>query len=891
MPNFYRILPVLVLLLACGPTDHPRHRQVDQRLVEETSQVFSRSQVAHWQDATTWRFDTADALEGWSQEGFDLASDLHDGAWRMGASRFGAFFERHVDVDAQGMDAAGVDRITVTWVGTRKRPLRLQWAGPGEEMSKERTLEMRGKDDAGRYVFELKTHPHWKGPISRLRWTPRLPSKLRGRLESVVLQRSVPSPDRRQQTALRPFKVTLGQTSRSARVVLPGSPWTQSVVVEEGHRLEAAVGVDKEISGEVAFQLDAVAEDGGSTRLFTMGVSGASAGKAGFWHPLEVDLSPWAGQTVELRFHVESQGERGETAYGFWGGVQLTRPHGGETPPNVVLVVLDTLRADHLSHYGYERPTSPKLEAWAARRAVSFRQTVAAAPWTYPSHLSLFTGLDPITHGQHHPRPLPRRFELLAQHLQKAGYETLAVTAGGYLDAHYGFARGFDRYHVVQGHLGPKGDLEKGIEQAERWMESAHRPYFLFLHTYEVHTPHRVRQPFHRQLSGHDGDGERLARLTPRPLPEGDVAGAVKRKEYAFKDGQGGFESLKDGELQHIVDAYDSAIAYADHHVMDFLQRLEDRDGPALTVITSDHGEALGEHGLADHAYLYDVNLHIPLVMALPDSRNAGGWIDPQVRQIDVLPTILEALDLPVPPMDGRSLLPYLEGRTPEREPEDALAWSATAYQGVSLRRGNRLKYVFNSTLWQRDAAREALFLLDDDPDEAHNRAADHPAVEELERMAIERTMQHLDGLLVSFGGGSDEVRVRFRGPHWLGPQFFKSVDAPPGALGLDGRKVLDVRVPPEVRFSVVLEQLASRDFLAIDIDGPDGSCTTEFPLLDAAPIVQHVVRADCAVGGEIPTDAFSMTLIYHHGRESGVGDEEMPSELVDQLRALGYLD
>ena len=110
-------------------------------------------------------------------------------------------------------------------------------------------------------------------------------------------------------------------------------------------------------------------------------------------------------------------------------------------------------------------------------------------------------------------------------------------------------------------------------------------------------------------------------------------------------------------------------------------------------------------------------------------------------------------------------------------------------------------------------------------------------------------------------------------------------------ALRRLGNTVLDVRVPPEVRFSVVLEQLASRDFLAIDIDGPDGSCTAEFPLLDAAPIVQHVVRADCAVGGEAPSDAFSMTLIYHHGREAGVGDDEMPAELVDQLRALGYLD
>lgn len=914
------LVPLVTLagfLLACSSPETPADRQIDRRLIEETSEVFGRQQVARWQEVFSWTFQDADDLAPWRQQGFDLISRPMEGHWRLGASEPGAYIERQTD-----LDSSTFGRLEVILGGTGRRPLRLQWAGPGEPFTPQRSLEVRGEGEAGRYVFDLMSHPLWRGKIAQLRLQPLIPSKLRGRLFSIRGQRSVATPARRQRASQRPLKVTLGGTTRTARLVLPGKPLVETMAIADGSRLEAAFGIDSAVPHAMSFRILGRDAQGEDHTLFTGRVASAASGHrddpaaassatdalpADRWHSLDLDLTPWQGQDLEIHFSADGIGTPAEgpvDAYGFWGDVRRTQPLDGPPPPNVVLVVIDTLRADHLSLYGYPRATSPNLERWAARHALTFRSVVAAAPWTYPSHLSLFTGLDPLSHGQHHPRPLPQRFDLLAQQLQRAGYETMAVTAGGYLDAHYGFARGFDRYAVISGHLGPKGDLEDGIERALQWTAEAHRPYFLFLHTYEVHTPHRVRTPFHRQLSGRDGDPDRLRRLTTRRLPTGDTAGAVRRKTYAWNDGSGGLEDLAEGELQQVIDAYDSAIAYTDHHLSRLLDALADDDDREMVIITSDHGEALGEHGLADHAYLYDVNLRIPLLISLPDRRGAGQWVEEQVRQIDVAPTVLAALDLPGRAVDGTSLMPYADDPTYRRPAEAKEAWSATAYQGLSLRRGNRLKYIFNPTLWQRQKARQALFLLDRDADEANNLADDHAATSELEQLAIGRFMESFDGLLISIENpSSQEFQLALGGPHWLGPQFFKSVDAPAEALRWGDDRRLQVQVGAGERFSLVVEQVAPEDGLTLEVTGAEGKCSLP-PIADPASkadvaadapspgVLQRTFGATCDEADE-PTGDLTLTLLYRHpsrGADAAMGDE-LPAALQEQLRALGYLD
>ncbi len=908
------------LVLACSAPDSPADRRISQRLIEETSEVFGRQGVARWEETFSWTFRDADDLAPWRHRGFDLMAKPIGGHWRLGASKPGAYIERDT-----ALDSAAIGRLEVVLGGTGRRPLRLQWAGPGESFAPQRSIEVRGEGEASIYVFDLAQHAQWRGEIAQLRLLPLLPSKLRGRLVSIRGQRSVVTPARRQRASQRPLKVTLGGTTRTARLVLPGKPLEQALEINAAERLEAAFGVDSEIRHGMTFRVLGRDPQGTEHTLFSAQVAHPTAASqddtsataptarpAGRWHDIDLDLAPWQGQDLELRFAVDTVDAVGDhagpvDAYGYWGDLRLTRPHDEPPPPNVVLVVIDTLRADHLSLYGYPRATSPNLERWAARQALTFRSVVAAAPWTYPSHLSLFTGLDPLSHGQHHPRPLPQRFDLLAQQLQRAGYETMAVTGGGYLDAHYGFARGFDRYAVIPGHLGPKGDLEDGIERALQWTAEAHRPYFLFLHTYEVHTPHRVRAPFHRQLSGKDGDPNRLGRLTTRPLPSGDTAGAVRRKSYAWNDGQGGLEDLAEGELQLVVDAYDSAIAYTDHHLSRLLDSLAEDDGTELVVITSDHGEALGEHGLADHAYLYDFNLRVPLLIALPDRSGAGQWVEEQVRQIDVAPTVLAALGLETPPMDGASLLPYADDPGYRRPTAETEAWSATAYQGLSLRRGNRLKYVLNPTLWQRQEARQALFLLDRDADENDDLADQHGATSDLERLAIARFMESFDGLLISIeNASSTEFQLVVGGPHWLGPQFFKSVDAPAQSLSLDAARRLQIRVGAGERFSLVVEQVTPEDALTFEVHGPRGSCTLPS---ESGPSETSVVgeettdnasqgvlrRTFDAACGEIsePTDGLNLSLLYRHASLGShpASRDELPAALAEQLRALGYLD
>ena len=895
-------------LTACAPRPHPPERHISQRLIEETSEVFSRKEVVRWEDVFAWTFRDAEDLEPWRQQGFDLMAQRTDDHWRLGASRHGAFVERDT-----AFDSTDVDQLEVILGGTGRRPLELQWAAPGEPFAAQRSLQVRGEGEVGRYLFELALHPAWRGTIGHLRLIPRIPSKLRGRLLSVRGQRGVVAPARRQQASERPLKVVLAGTARTARLVLPGAPLAKTIDVDGPLQLQAAFGVDPEVRLGMVFRIFGIDAQGARHRLFETAVGtaveGADEGAStdiadlpvGRWHRATVDLSPWQGTSLELLFETERLTGDGTVdqpidAYGFWADLRLSRPLVDEPPPNVVLVVVDTLRADHLSLYGYPRPTSPNLDRWAAQRALTFRNVVAAAPWTYPSHLSLFTGLDALSHGQHHPRPLPPRFDLLAQKLQRAGYETLAVTGGGYLDTHYGFARGFDRYTVVPGHLGPKGDLQDGVTRALQWTAEVEHPYFLFLHTYEVHTPHRVRDPFYRQLSGQDGDPQRLARLTTRPLPTGDTAGAVRRKTYAWNDGEGDTEDLAPGDLQQVIDAYDSAIAYTDHQLDRLLTRLADDSASEMVIITSDHGEALGEHGLADHAYLYDFNLRIPLLISLPDGHGGGRWVDEQTRQIDVAPTVLDALGIDTPPVDGASLLPYFEDAGHRSSGGATEAWSATAYQGLSLRRGNRLKYILNPTLWQRQTARQALFLLDRDPDENNDLAPQLDATAELERLAIARFMENFDGLLISIDNPSTGAfQLTVEGPNWLGPQFFKSVDAPVQALGLDGAQRLRVEIAAEQRFSLVVEQVTPEDVLSLDLQGPDGSCALKLqsdPSGDGG-LLQQRFDGTCQSLTEPQPGHLALTFLYRHpapGTAAHQGDE-VPPALAEQLRALGYLD
>ncbi len=327
--------------------------------------------------------------------------------------------------------------------------------------------------------------------------------------------------------------------------------------------------------------------------------------------------------------------------------------------PNVILISIDTLRADHLSCYGYPRKTTPRIDIFR-RGATLFEQAIATAPSTLPSHVSIFTSLLP----SHHRASVARSSGVdpgaltLTEILRREGYETASFNGGIQLDPLYGLARGFDIYQSARPSVATAEVLvdavdrfDHAVTEAVKWIrEREPGPFFLFLHTYETHHPYTPDPDLLEPMdAGYQG-----------PLPDHISVELLKRINA-------GEVEVDERDLEHIVAAYDAELASVDAafgELMEFLEQERLYDD-AVIMVTSDHGEEFGEHGIVGwHAHsLYDELLRVPLLIKLSGSRGAGRSVEAQVRGIDLAPTILDELGLPIPPsFEGASLLPAIAG-------------------------------------------------------------------------------------------------------------------------------------------------------------------------------------------------------------------------------------
>ena len=304
-------------------------------------------------------------------------------------------------------------------------------------------------------------------------------------------------------------------------------------------------------------------------------------------------------------------------------GAGCTRAPTPTSLPDAVLIVIDTLRADHLSLYGYERPTTPELEAFA-RDAVTYERAISPGTWTVPSHGSLFTGRWPSFHGAERVpgermlvTPLRPEVPTLAERLRARGLHTAAFVGNStYVAAMFGFARGFDEF-VADGLNGPR-TLRAAVVP---WLRRASEPFFLFVNVLDPHEPYEPPAPFDALFPG------KQARFGTM-LSEVANAGTPLNAEM----------------LAHFRSQYDGEIALADDVVGDVLATLKEtgRYERALIVVTSDHGELLGEHGLAGHGMApYEPEVHVPLLVKYPGKARAGERVARPVSTMAVFATIL----------------------------------------------------------------------------------------------------------------------------------------------------------------------------------------------------------------------------------------------------------
>ncbi|MBY0278725.1 sulfatase-like hydrolase/transferase [Candidatus Binatia bacterium] len=412
------------------------------------------------------------------------------------------------------------------------------------------------------------------------------------------------------------------------------------------------------------------------------------------WYDASTDV-PHAGTTCRLRLDVEGAAARAGT--GVW-SVPLVlgrMPPDGPSRPNLVVISLDTLRADHLSAYGYPRPTSPRIDAMLAARGTLFTDVSTTFPLTSPAHMSLMTGLSAAVLTRPGVLDAATPATVLAEALRDAGYVTGAYTEDALLAGMFGFWFGFDRF-VERPLAGEARGTETFLDGARFLRANRGRRFFLFLHTYKVHAPYVSSPAYARFAPADDWSGP----LAERGVPP---------------------------EQRPFVDAYDRAIREADDQVADLLREI-DRLGLAedtLVVLLSDHGEAFGEHGLVGHGFGgHQEQLHIPLVLRGPGI--PAGRREPTPSGIvDVLPTVLDVLRLPPLDVQGRSLRAVLDGAAGNQR---ALPFQWIEPGARGLRRGS-------VKLLETAAGPPQLFDLARDPaervplDDATLRAAEQAAL------------------------------------------------------------------------------------------------------------------------------------------------------------------
>ena len=345
--------------------------------------------------------------------------------------------------------------------------------------------------------------------------------------------------------------------------------------------------------------------------------------------------------------------------------VQPGQSGGGELRrPDLILVSIDTLRADHLGSYGYHRDTSPHLDGLAADGA-RFREARTTAPWTLPSHASMMTGLYPPAHGVRFytsfrflqsgsSARLGRSHLTVAEVLRDAGYRTAAFTSTTWLTEGFGVMQGFD---VLEAEV-QEPSADRIVDRALAWYlreEETGSPKFLFLHFFDVHD-FRSPPEFEQRLVPEDYRGKLLEGLI-----------ALTSNTY---------DDLSEDDLAFAMAKYDAALMYVDSELGRLFSalRADGRFDETLIAVTSDHGEEFWDHGGSGHGFtLYEEQLRVPLILKLPASSPVL-HPEPEVSAslVDLAPTILDYAGFPVEamPAEGRSLRPYIEtDSAPEPRP------------------------------------------------------------------------------------------------------------------------------------------------------------------------------------------------------------------------------
>jgi len=699
-----------------------------------------------------------------------------------------------------------------------------------------------------------------------------------------------------------PAELEIDHERRPALLTTVG-PWQWRGRIPAGARLHGGVqlvpGAWRVVHGLRAW---VVAHSGGEREV--VDAVSAKDGQNPRWLDFTADLSRYAGREVTLQFFAAIKDlppeHRGSNLVA-WAPVVLSstqEEREGEERPNVLFILVDTLRRDHLTPYGYRRETTPEIARWLAAPGTVVEEAYSQAPWTLPSVISFFTGRAPgeLLGSQLGAYGLPEGVPTLAERLAAEGYETGGFFANPTLHAGGGFNRGFRTFYA------PPADISWMSHHADElnarvrpWLEGhQRRPFFLYVHYVDPHDPYDNPEIVDRRTPFDPGYTGRV---------EGTWIHGIYMGRLPLDDPQ--------RDLFHIQALYDTEIHYVDRFIGELLSTLDPEVlARTLVVLTADHGEELYDHGGWKHGQtLYEEQIHVPLIFRWDGHIPAGRRLAGTVRLLDLMPTLVAAGGGKADPAwQGIDLLPALTGERPlPRRPAFAQHLSGGPMRAAAVLARQKL-ILFNPRepfepndplqdyLWRKDLGRlrrVELYDLARDPGERRNLAGGNPERAHLLEPAIHyRLDAQLAGLRVFVEGTPPGSRLAAkivfeRAPARWVPYFM----APGDRAQLTGTR-LDV------------ELLGDEIEKGLRVEGDFGRILSVQAALDGQPLPPDRIRIGGGrpyTGGPIPERALlspvetasppggGLKLWLHQGRAVNRRTEANP-ETERALRALGYI-
>lgn len=570
------------------------------------------------------------------------------------------------------------------------------------------------------------------------------------------------------------------------------------------------------------------------------------------------------------------------------------------TPPSILLITIDTLRADHTTPYGYQRRTTPHIQRRLADRGAVLEHAYAPAPWTLPSMSALFAGRYPneLVGESLTGFGIPPEITPLAERLAAAGYTTAAFNANPTMHEGNGFARGFDTFYApdVDAAWVRRNAADVGRRAIDWLRRNQDRRFFLWVHFLDPHDPYLAPQ----LVDGRSDFYPDYAGPVRGDWPDRLYSGKIRRE-------------LEPADVRQLAALYDSEIRHTDTWVGKLLAALEPEvERETFIVLTSDHGEELYEHGGLKHGQtLFEEQIHVPMVVRWDGRVEPGLRLLGEVMLIDLFPTLLDlARARPDPATDGVTVLPALRG-------EEKLPWRPLVAQNLSpgprrfavISRRQKLfvfdRYASFSTssplytwLWRQDVERlerSMLFDLRSDPGETNNLAANQlTAVRSSGRLGHQQVLRQLHGLRMLVGSVPEKARVvgtvRFERPPAAVERYFLTAADTVEQTGADLRFELtggaldkgvlirgDVGALHEVRARIVgFPETRLRILVGegpTDAEGPVPSAS-----LDAGPWPP-------------PPDGPWLRIWRQRQEPPTPSPAEEDPETLRRLRALGYVD